>query len=91
MDSRLKISGMTLVGGKSYVVLKTGGGLSSIQMLDISCRNSYNTDMKAVLSEKGQVTVAKVTPADPLDDLVGILKAPIATDQYIEEIRGKAQ
>lgn len=72
--------------------------------------------MKAILSEKGQVTipkrirermglrtgtllafeaeggrmiVTKVTPSDPLDALVGILKTPISTDHYLEAIRGK--
>jgi AbrB family looped-hinge helix DNA binding protein len=39
----------------------------------------------------GKMVVTKVSPTDPLDALVGILKTTISTDHYMAEIRGKVR
>jgi antitoxin PrlF len=77
--------------------------------------NTYYLDMKAVVSERGQVTIPKklrlqlgirpgevldfeeeqgrlvgrkVTAADPVDAVYGIVRLPGGTDAFLAEMRG---
>jgi AbrB family looped-hinge helix DNA binding protein len=50
---------------------------------------SKDTDVEITATDEGLMIRKKSSSRHPVDELVGILKRPSSTDEYLEDIRGK--
>ena len=50
---------------------------------------SKDTEVEISPTDEGLIIRKKTSSRHPVDEMVGILRRPSSTDQYLEEIRGR--
>ena len=50
---------------------------------------SKDTEVEISPTDEGLIIRKKTSSRHPVDEVVGILRRPSSTDQYLEEIRGR--